>query len=561
VLDRLTIAAALRELALLFSLKGENRFKIRAYENGAAALEQLDRDLGELVRKDRLSEIEGIGQSLASLIRELWNTGSAVQLERLRTEIPRGVVELSRIDGIGEARMRTLHLELGISSLEELEAAIAAGRIRTLKGFGPKTEAKLKEAIERYRRTADRLRLLDALAQGDRLLRHARLDTKIAAVEIAGELRRRLESVDTIDLVAGGESPAAAVEHFVRQPEVLRIESRSDEEASVRLASGVRARVRSVAPTRFAAALVEETGSPAHVAKLAERAKGRGLELASLEASDEGALYEMLGLAWIPPELREDAGEIEQAADRSGFDLVRREDVRGAVHCHTRYSDGAATIREMAEAAVELGFEYLTITDHSPTAKYAGGLELDRLKQQWDEIAEVQETVRVRLLRGTESDILADGALDYPDEVLEKLDIVIASIHTRHKLDEDAMTERIIRAMRHPMFKIWGHALGRLVLKRDPIACNMERILDVIASVRAAIEINGDPDRLELEPRWIRAAKERGIKFVISPDAHSTRALRYVSLGVDVARRGGVGPTEVLNAMRFEEFRRAVKPA
>jgi DNA polymerase (family 10) len=268
-----------------------------------------------------------------------------------------------------------------------------------------------------------------------------------------------------------------------------------------------------------------------------------------------------LDLPYIPPELREDAGELEAAERGDRFeDLVRIEDVRGLVHCHTTFSDGRNSVEEMARAADAMGIEYLTITDHSPSAYYAQGVTLDRLKQQWDEIARVQELVKVRLLRGTESDILADGGLDYPDEVLAMFDVVIASIHSRFQMDPDAMTKRIVQAMKQPLFKIWGHPLGRLVTKREPIQCRVEEILDAAAESKAAIEVNGDPHRLDLEARWIREARKRNLKFVISTDAHSVRNLQYLKFGVAMARRGGLRRGEVLNTLGASEFGKAVHP-
>jgi DNA polymerase (family X) len=281
-----------------------------------------------------------------------------------------------------------------------------------------------------------------------------------------------------------------------------------------------------------------------------------------LPAETEADVYRHLGLPYIPPELREGQGEIEAA--RAGTlpdDLLAAEDVRGFVHCHTVYSDGRHTIEEMARAADGLGMEYLTITDHSPTASYAGGLTVDRLRTQWDEIARVQESVSVRLLRGTESDILASGALDYPDAVLEQLDIVIASVHARYRMDADRMTERLRRAMSLPCFKVWGHALGRLLLSRPPIECRVEEVLDTVQSARAAVEINGDPRRLDLAPRWIPAARARGIPFVVSTDAHSVGELANLRYGVAMARRGGVRRGEVLNTLGATAFARAVAPA
>jgi DNA polymerase (family 10) len=275
----------------------------------------------------------------------------------------------------------------------------------------------------------------------------------------------------------------------------------------------------------------------------------------------EADIYRHLGLAYVVPEMPEDAGEIEAAAAGTlpgqPLDLG---DIRGMVHCHTTHSDGAHSIEEMARGADALGMQYLTITDHSPTASYAGGLTVDRLRRQWDEIARVQESVRVRLLRGTESDILADGSLDYPDAILEQLDVVIASVHHRHRMDAAQMTRRIVTAMRHARFKIWGHALGRRLGERPPFACHMEEILDALAESRAAIEVNGDPHRLDMEPRWIREARTRGIRFVVSTDAHSVAAMGNLRWGVDMARRGWLSPGDVLNTLGLDEFRAAVRP-
>jgi DNA polymerase (family 10) len=357
----------------------------------------------------------------------------------------------------------------------------------------------------------------------------------------------------------------------------------------VRLASGLQVDLRVVPPDDFPTLLHHLTGSKAHHVKLRGIAREQGYTLsewglhrlpprpprgapppaedappdpaAKVAIASEDALYRALGLAPIPPELREDEGELE-AARAGGLpeDLVRLEDVRGMVHCHSTWSDGRSTLEEMARAAEALGMEYLTVTDHSRTAGYAGGLDEDRLRRQWDEIAAVQEKVSIRLLRGTESDILETGALDFPDRVLEQLDVVVASVHARHRMDEEAMTRRLVRCMGLPVFKIWGHALGRLLLERDPFDCRVEEVLDALAASRGAVEVNGDPKRLELEPRWLRAATARGIPVVLSVDAHSVRDLGYLRWSVATARRGWVRRAEVLNARSAEEFARAVRP-
>src|SRR5215212_10585627 len=266
-------------------------------------------------------------------------------------------------------------------------------------------------------------------------------------------------------------------------------------------------------------------------------------------------------MPYIPPELREDAGESEAAlAKKLPEELVTEADIKGVVHCHTTYSDGIHTLEAMVRGAEEMGMKYITITDHSPTASYAGGLNVDKLRRQWDEIDEVQEKVSIKILRGTESDIVADGRLDYPDAVLEKFDVIVASIHARYKMDSEKMTERITKAMRYPVFKIWGHGLGRLLQRRPPFECDVEHILDVIAESKAAIEINGDPYRLDLEPRWLREARKRKIKFVVSTDAHSVKAMNNVKFGIGMARRGWVQKREVLNTLTAKQFAKAVRP-
>jgi DNA polymerase (family 10) len=340
----------------------------------------------------------------------------------------------------------------------------------------------------------------------------------------------------------------------------------------LRLVDGGLVRAELTVPSRFPVLLLRSTGAVAHVAHLERLARERGLALDErglhsrrgrrFAAKDEADLYRALGLPFLPPELREDAGEIEAAlAGTLEVDLVRESDVRGMVHCHTLHSDGKATIEEMARAADAMGMEYLTITDHSPTAHYAHGVTLDRLKAQWDEMARVQESVRVRLLRGTESDIRPDGSLDYPDEVLAQMDVIIASIHERHRMDSKQMTRRIVTALRHPFFKIWGHALGRYVRSRPPIECDLDEVFDAAAESRVAIEVNGDPHRLDLEPRWQREARKRRIPFVISTDAHSTGQMRNLRFGIAMARRGGLTPKDVLNTRTAAQFRALVRPA
>jgi len=571
MLDKFAVARALREIGMLLELKGENPFKVRAYETGARALEDAPEDLPALLASGRLGELRGIGEALAKKIGELHRDGRTDLLERLRTELPKGILELIRVPDLGPKKIAALHAALGVSSLAELEAACRAGRVRAVKGFGEKTEQRILDNLGRLATRTARILLPDALDLAERLARHLHGDP-VERIDVAGSARRMKETVADVDLVASTARPAGVGARLAAFPLAAEVLAQGETKTSVRLASGVQVDLRVVAPEDHATALHHLTGSKAHHVKLRGLARDRGYSLSEyglarldgggkVAVASEEALYALLGLPFIPPELREDEGEIEAAlAGTLPDDLVRVEDVRGFVHCHTRWSDGRATLEEMAFAAEALGMEYLTVTDHSPSAHYAGGLSVDRLKQQWDEIARVQESVSVRLLRGTESDITEDGALDFPDAVLERLDVIVASVHSRLKMDEAEMTRRLVRAMRLPVFKIWGHARGRLLLEREPFECRMEEVLDALAASRGAVEVNGDPKRLELEPRFLRMARARGIPVVLSVDAHSTAALGFLRYAVATARRGWVRRGAVLNALGAEAFARAVRP-
>ena len=557
--DRATIARALREMAGLLDAAGGETFKARAYARGAEVLERLDADLGELVEARRLTSLPGIGPALAAMITELYQTGRSQTLEEQRGRVPAVAVELSRIPRLGLDKIAALHAALGIRTLDDLEAACVAGRVRTVKGIGERTERRILEAIRKLREPeAQHVLLPEALAIADALSSHLGKAPGIAGVDAAGDLRRWRESVDRLSIVVASDRPDDAMKHASRAPLLSEVTSRGKQVLEGRLASGLPLRVEVVAHPAYASALLRATGSAAHVERLERLARERGTELAG---ESEAEIYRSLGLPFIPPELRDGEGEIEAArAGSLPADLVRAEDLKGLVHCHTVFSDGQHTVEEMARAADALGMEYMTITDHSPAAAYAGGLTVDRLKAQWEEIARVQERVSVRLLRGTESDILADGSLDYPDAILRQLDVIIASIHRRHRMNADQMTERLVRAMALPCFKIWGHGLGRLILSRPPVECRVEEVLDAAAGGRAAVEINGDPRRLDLPPRWLKAARERGIRFVVSTDAHSVPELGNVRYGVAMARRGWIERREVLNTRSAQEFGKSVAP-
>jgi DNA polymerase (family X) len=577
-LDKFGIAAALQEIAALLALKGgKDRFKARAYQTGARVIAGTSEDLGDVILENRLTSMRGIGAALASQIEQLYLTGESSVLRGLQQQFPPGIIELSRLPGLSINKIQTLHEALGITSIAELRAAAEAGRIKNIPGFGAKTEQRLLEAITAKRqrgKTAERLHLHHAFRIAEQVANYLRTIGDAGDLTVAGSLRRWKETVGTVRIVANTKRPSKLVEHFLRFPLIVQVLEQMHEVCTVRLAEGARVSLVAARPAEFALALLTETGSQAHVNELhriasdgtntraAKRSKTTADPSArSAQLTTEEDIYHQLGMQYVPPELREDEGEIEAAqAGKLPKDFVTLADIRGMVHCHTTYSDGKHSIEEMVRAAESMGMKYVTITDHSPTAFYAGGVTLDRLKRQWDEIEEVQEKVKIKILRGTESDIIADGHLDYPDKILEQFDVIVASIHSRYKMDSAKMTRRIETAMRQPVFKIWGHALGRLIQRRPPFECDVERILDVIAESRAAIEVNGDPYRLDMEPRWIREARKRKIKFVISVDAHSTSALNNLKYGVGIARRGWVTKREVLNTLTTMAFAKAVNP-
>jgi DNA polymerase (family 10) len=559
-LDKFAIAAALQEIAQLMELRGgQSRFKAKAYNAGARSIQAVG-DLDRLVREDELTTLPRIGGALASQIKQLYLTGESSVLNDLRKEFPSGIVQLSAVPGLSLTKIKQLHDELGITSVADLKAAAEAGKIRDLKGFGAKTEERLLEQIGKAKeKPPQRLHLHHAWNTAERVIEYMKTSRELIDISVAGSLRRWVETVGTIEIVASGKKPEVLVEYFLRFPLIISSEVNGDNQCRVHLADNAVVSLTAVTPKEFAVTVFARTGSQAHVEKVVALTAAARKKSRTPRSEDE--IYERVGMEYVQPELREDQGEVEAAlAGELPEDLLTLGDIKGMVHCHTTYSDGKHTLEQMVGAAEAMGMKYITITDHSPTAFYAGGLKVEQLYQQWDEIDELQSKTKIKILRGTESDILATGDLDYPDRVLEQLDCIVASVHARYKMDSRKMTERIVKAMRQPVFKIWGHALGRLLERRPPFECDVEKILDVIAESRAAIEINGDPYRLDLEPRWVREARKRKIKFVISVDAHSMGALYNVKFGVAMARRGWVTRREVLNTLPPAAFAKAVRP-
>lgn len=565
--DKYEIASYLRETGLLLSAKGENQFKARAYLRGAKAIEATQADIGKLIKNDMLTSIPGIGESLAKTIAEIYKSGESKYLGRLKNEVPEGTIELSRIPGLTLEKIEKLTSALGVRTIAELEKACVEERVRLVPGFAARSERALLGKIQRMKLRTSAILLVDALETAEEIISYMRSSVRGLDIEVTGDVRRWHEAVDKIQFVGKPKKVSSAIEAFKKFSLVVEVIESRDDFVSAKLFNEliVELFIAQNMPLKLLG-----TTSPPHFLHLQRLAKRKNFSLSDaefktktrhIEIVSEADVYEKLGLAFVPPELREDEGEIELARMDDFSDLLDIDDIQGMTHCHSTYSDGRHSIEQMARAAERMGMKYMTITDHSPTAHYAGGLTVDRLKEQWEEIERVQEKVKIKLLKGTECDILADGALDYPDEILEQFDVIIASIHSRYKQDEPRMTKRLLNGLRNPHFKIWGHPLGRLVLRRDPIPCDVEKILEAIQDSPVAIEINGDPYRLDLAPNWAKLARDMGFKFVISTDAHATSDLQNLPFGIHQARRAGIRKSQVLNAQSFSTFRKAVKPA
>lgn len=568
--DKAAVARILREIALYLQLGGEDPFRSRAYELAGERIAALTEDLEQLVAQQRLQQLPNIGPALAQRITELVTTGRMEYYERLSAAYPAGLLEVMRIPAVGPKRAQALFHQLGVTDPSSLEAACRAGRVRALKGFGPRSEEKILAGVEQLRRieSSGRRPLGELLPLAEALLAEVRASPQVKRVSLAGSLRRFCETVSNVNLLASAADPRPLFQALRKGGEVLE---GGGSEWSARLARGdLQIELRVVPDEDFAAALHYLTGSKAHRQRLVDLAREKGFSLSErgifrqeekLPVMEDADLYRLLGLPYIPPELREDWGEVEAGlTGKLPGDLVALSDIQGNVHAHSTWSDGKASLEELALAARELGLEYLTVTEHSPTAFYAGGLKEEDLKRQWDEIDALNEKLTgIRLLKGAESDILEDGSLDYPERVLERLEVVIGSIHQRHGQDEEQATRRVLAAFDNPYLKIWGHPTGRLIHQRDPIPLRMEEILDKAAKVGLAVEVNGSPERLDLKAEHVRMAVERGVKLVASTDAHRLHELSNLRFAVATARKGWARKGDVLNTLPAQEFVRALR--
>ena len=568
-MDKKAVAQVLEQIAAFLELKGENPFRIRAFRTAARAVGGFPADLRDGIDDGSLAATKGVGPATLQIVAEIVTTGRASMLEELREQIPPGLVEMLAIQGLGVAKIRQIHDVLDIDSLPELEAAALDGRLASLPRFGPKTSENILKGIA-YLRQASAFRLSHHAADEAEGLRAA-LERMpgVLQVVVAGDVRRRAEVVrDLVLVIVADVPPGELFKRLSQLPGVHEFAGQDDRRLTLRFAGGSSAQIVVTTPVNTGAVLVQATGSEAHLRALAAHAATRDLGLsgaalwrgsAFVPTPDEAAFYAALGLDCIPPELREGQGEIEAAEHHALPRLLDRGDLRGFLHCHTRYSDGSNSVEELALACRAAGYEYVGITDHSQAAAYAGGLKAGDLARQADEIDEVNGRLAgIRVLKGVEADILQDGRIDFDETVLARLDFVIASIHSRFNMNAAEMTARMLAAMDNPHLTIIGHPTGRLLLSRDPYGLDVDAVIEKAAATGVALEINADPHRLDLDWRLARRARDHGVAISIGADAHSAAGIANVEYGVSMARKGWLGAADILNALPVEEFRARV---
>jgi DNA polymerase (family X) len=564
-MDRKAVAQVLEQIAAFLELKAENPFRIRAFRTAARAVGSFPGDLREGIEDGSLAATKGVGPATLQIVAEIVATGRASMLEELREQIPPGLVEMLAISGLGVAKIRQMHEVLDIDSVPELEAAALDGRLARLPRFGPKTSENILKGIA-FLRQASAYRLSHHAADEAEGLRAAleRLPGVLEAV-VAGEVRRRTEVVRDIVIVLVAEVPPAELFRRLGQlPGIHEFAGQDDRRLTLRFAGGASAQIVVSTPVNAGAVLVQATGSESHLRELAAHAASRDFSLTGaalwrgsdfVPTPDEARFYAALGLDFIPPEVREGQGEVEAAAHHALPTLLERGDLRGFLHCHTRYSDGSSSVEELALACRDAGFEYVGITDHSQAAAYAGGLKPDDLARQSDEIDAVNARLDgIRVLKGVEADILQDGRIDFDESVLARLDFVIASVHSRFNMGEREMTARMLAAMDNPYLTIVGHPTGRLLLSREPYGLDIDAVIEKAAATGVALEINADPHRLDLDWRVVRRARDRGAAISIGADAHNVAGIANVEFGVGTARKGWLGPADILNTLSVEHF-------
>ncbi len=580
-MENIEIARTLQDVADLLEIQGANPFRVRAYRNAAHTIEEHPVPMRKMIeRGEDLTELGGIGEDMSRYIHEMCDTGSLTLLDEVAAETPYSLIAIGRLPGVGPKKTRKLWEELGIETVDALEEAARAGRVRELEGFGQKSEEKILTGIEAFRRHQGRVKISEADQHVVPLLEWLRQVPDVERIEVAGSYRRRKETVGDIDLLAIAEEGGSLMERFLAYDRVEEVLASGGTKGSVRLASGLQVDLRILPAGSYGAALVYFTGSKEHNVRLRQRGVSQGLRISEygvfrseedgegesaarrdpwegerVAGATEDEVYASVGLAWIPPELREDRGEIEAAAEGRLPELITLEDLRGDLQMHSTWSDGKDSIEAMLEACAARGYEYMALTDHSQSLAMTGGMDERKLRRQWKEIDQVlSRHDEIRFFRSMEIDILADGSLDLSDEMLAELDIVLVSIHSRFNLPPDQQTERLLAAVRHPEVDILAHPTGRMINQRDPYEFDLDAVLEAAAEEGIAVELNAHPDRLDLRDVHLMKAKSLGIPIVIDTDAHRTQDLDLVRYGIDQARRAWLTREDVLNARPLEEF-------
>ncbi len=564
------VTRILTTLADLLEIDSANEFRVRAYREAARTIESLPRNVVEMVDEgDDLDNLPGIGASMAEKIREIAETGTLQQLEDLEQRVPGELSELLSLPGLGPKRVKTLHDELGVDDRDDLQAAARRGDIQKIEGLGPKTEQKLLEELKKRQNGEKRLRLADVEDIATSLLSHLRGADGVKEAVVAGSYRRRKATVGDLDILVTCKSGSPVMDRFVEYDEVEEVVSHGSTRSTVQLRSGLQVDLRVVAEVSYGAALHYFTGSKAHniaVRKLGVSKKLKINEYGVFRGDDriagrtEEEVYEQVGLPYIVPELREARGEIEAARQDALPELITLDDLRGDLHCHTKATDGKNTLREMAEAGKQRGYEYLAVTEHSKRLTVTHGLDEKRLRGQMREIDKLNESLSdFRVLKGIECDILEDGSLDLADDVLAELDLVVCSVHSKFDLSAEKQTERVLRAMDNPHMNILAHPTGRMVGQRGPHNLDVERALEAARERGCFLELNAQPDRLDLDDTHCKLAKDMGVKLALSTDSHTTSSLDYIRYGVDQARRGWLEPDDVVNTRKWGDLKKLLK--
>ena len=567
-MTNLEIARIFSEIADILEIREENPFKVRAYRRVTQLLESLPQEVEEIYKRGELHNLPGVGASIAEKIKEIIETGKLKYHEELKKNIPSGLLEMLRIPEMGPKTVALVYKKLGISTIEELEKAAREKKLRNLYGLGPKTEENIIKGMSLIKKRKERIPLHEALVLAEDIIKRLKESGKVKRITYCGSVRRRKETIGDIDILATSSDPSQVMEVFTSLPLVKEVVAKGHTKSSILVGEGRQVDLRVVEEESFGAALHYFTGSKSHNIRVRELGVRKGLKINEygvfvrkkekderIGGREEEEVFTYVDLPYIPPELREDWGEIEAAQKGRLPKLIELKEIKGDTHVHTRWSDGANTVREVVIAAREKGYEYIGICDHSQSLKVAGGVSKENFFQRIEEIRKIdQEITEVKVLAGAEVDILPDGSLDYPDELLRELDIVIASVHSKFKQDEDSMTRRIMKAMENPFVDIIGHPTGRLLGEREAYKVNMEKLLQYAVQTGTAMEINAYPDRMDLKDTHVRMAKDMGVKLVIGTDAHHLLQLDWIKYGVWVARRGWLESKDILNTLPFQEF-------